>query len=82
MAAITFVGNLPVVSATDLASKAHNINYSGARASEHEGINKYAGMLVMVNTAAGKNTLAVALGRGDTAKWTMLDNVTADVTPA
>lgn len=82
MAAITFIGSIPVVEKADFASKSHNINYVGPAPEEHEGISKFTGMVVLC--ALGSNTYAPAVASGpyDVSPWYFLDGTTASVTPA
>lgn len=81
MAAIKRLGVYALVDKADLSSRAHNINYSGPSPEAHEGINKYAGMTILVNTGTAY-VLAIADGPMDTDKWYLLDGTTAAITPA
>lgn len=81
MAAIKRLGVYALVEKADLSSKSHNINYSGPSPEAHEGINKYAGMTILVNTGTAY-VLAIADGPMDTDKWYLLDGTTAAITPA
>lgn len=81
MAAIKRLGVYAVVEKADLSSKSHNINYSGPAPELHEGISKYAGMHILVNTGTAY-VLAIAEGPLDTDKWWLLDGTTAAITPA
>lgn len=81
MAEIKCLGVYAVVDKADLSSKSHNINYSGPSPDLHEGISKYAGMQILVNTGTAY-VLAIAEGPLDTDKWWLLDGTTTAITPA
>ncbi len=81
MAALTKLGDLTVVEATDLANDTHQINIRGDARVGSTGVGKRAGMLVLVKQGTDDYDIALALGDSATDKWIIFERGTT-VTPS